>query len=264
MADNTNIDEILKSIDALLKEGNPENGSDQDVGDQSSKQRATNDDEVSDPEMPDASASIGNEKDEADAPAAETIEHEPAEHQETDEAETDEAETDDQPSEDTQPEDVPEVDTTAGQAPEQGQGLKRIVLSEAMLVEDTPDLPLAFATAENPTEDVQTDNSLSEESSPEHGDQDESDESWEPAPSALLSDTEIQTQAGRAEVEDEAVADASALDMGRLIEQITAEISARLQQQLPGMVAGMVAEAMEKNLAAHAAPDDESTNDRQN
>ncbi len=259
MADNTNIDEILKSIDALLKEGGAENGSDQDVGDQSSKRQATNDDEVSDLEMPDASVSIQNEEDEADVLGVETIEDESAEHQETNEAETG-----DQTSENIQHEDASVVDTTAGQALEQGREVKRIVLSEAMLVRDTPDLLLAFADAEDTTEEVQAGSVLTDESSPEHVDEDESDASWEPAPSALLPDVEIQAQAGQEEVEDEAVADAPALDTGRLIEQITAEISGRLQQQLPGMVAGMVAEAMEKNLVAHAAPGDKSTDDRQN
>jgi len=269
MADDTNIDEILKSIDALLKEGGPEKGLDEGAGDQSSKTRgdiATNDDEVSDSEIPDATVSIGSAEDDADGPAVEAIDQGADEHPEAEEAETDEQQLD----EDVQAEDTSEIDALSGQTLGQEHEVKRIVLSESMVIEDTPDLPLEVAGTETAIEDDQPENRMlgevySDEPAPDHvaGNdlpENEDESSAESSGSKDISSPEVQEN----EDKDEPSVDTSELDMGDLVEQITSEISARLQQQLPGMVAGMVAEAMQKNLAARAAADDESTDDTQN
>ena len=274
MADEKNIDEILKSIDALLKEGGLENPSNKGAAGESSNTRAdiaTNDDEVPDFEISDAFTSIEDEADETDEPAVEAYsdeEAEPDEQQSEEDVQTGDTQAEEVQVEDVQTEVDSETDALSGQAIEQEHAVKRIVLSESMVVEDAPDL--AFVGTEASIEENQPENGMLGEV---YSDEPNSDDI------ALddLSEDEVQNSAEYPESEDVALTelpeseeddaplgDAPELDMDALVEQITSEISARLQQQLPGMVAGMVAEALQKNLVAHASTDNESTDDTQN
>ena len=274
MADDTNIDEILKSIDALLKDGGLESHSDKGAAAQSSKTHgdiATNDDEVLDSEIPDASVPVENEEDEADASAEEPIDQEAEEHPQAEEAEMDEQPEVDRETEDALVAGSSEIDALSEDAFEQGHEVKRIVLSESMVVEDTPGLPLESAGIQTAIEEDLSGNRahgeiFSDESNPDHITVDDfsEGEAESYAESPESEDLGSPTEVPENEQNDNPSVDTSELDVNKLVEQITSEISVRLQQQLPGMVAGMVAEAMQKNLAAHVANDNESTDDTQN
>jgi len=279
MADDTNIDEILKSIDALLKEGGLEKDSIAGAGEQGANTPldiATNDDEVPGSEIPEASVPMENESDQTDEPAMEATDQAVEAHSGADEAETDEQQPDeDRQAEAAQVEDVQaelasEVDTPPGQTFEQKHETKRIVLSESMVVEDSPQ---NFAVAGNETaiEEDQPEDSMDGEAFSHdsqdlaHGAADDfSEDEVEDSGESPESEGAAITEAPEREEGDAIPVDASEPDMHDLVEQITSEISVRLQQQLPGMVAGMVAEAMQKNLVAQANIDNESTDDTQN
>jgi len=276
MADDTNIDEILKSIDALLKEGGPENDSDEVAVDQNSKTRgdiATNDDDASDSEIADAPISIEDEEDQTDSPAVEALDQAPEEHPQAEQADADEqqpevdAQVEDAQAEDAEAEAVEEFDALSEQPFEQEPEVKRIMLSESMVVEDTPGPSLESADVEAAIEGDQPEHRpssevFSDEMNSEHVIADDLSEGQ--ADEFQESEQFSSPEVADGEQTDDPAVDASELDINELVEQITADISARLQQQLPGMVAGLVAEAMQKNLAAQAATNHESTDDTQN
>jgi len=269
MADDTNIDEILKSIDALLKEGGPENESDEGAAAQSSITRsdiATNDDDVSLPQTPDAPIAIEDAEDEAGPPDLEVMDQVSAEQSEAEEAETYERPESDAQTEDGQAEDASESDIQSGQTLEHGHEVKRIVLSESMVVEDTPDLPLEVAGVDTAIAGDQLEDRAPGELSDQPGAEYIAPDDLNEGEADEVGECEDTGSAELAENEEKGqlAVDTPELDMNQLVEQITAEISTRLQQQLPGMVAGMVAEALQKNLSARTDTDHESTDDTQN
>jgi len=263
MADDTNIDDILKSIDALLREGEAE-----DVRGQKDKRprhEAINDDEVgadtegSPDEMSaeeageDLPASQDEQRlddqqleeqqlDEQQLDDQHLVEHQfDEQHRDELQQEADAADMDDHPVNLPAEEDAGEKDVP----PEAQPAARRIVLSEDMLVADTPDLPLAFAE-----DDEQADDDEQAEGYDQAGDADETEitagedvgeEDVVGENVAEEDDAGQQTQARHAPPGD-------ALDTGRLIAQISAEISTRLQEALPGLVA----EAVRRHLAAQA------------
>jgi len=264
MADDTNIDDILKSIDTLLKES--EGNDAEDKKGQRRRDAAINDDVSS--EATEVEEPVHDEQDEEDkqgdtASQAEDYGDDPA-PDESDDIERDEIEAvEDQEVEgasvtvddvaadsvaeqhadelqqeadaadmDDHPTNLPvEADTEEKDVPPVAQsGARRIVLSEDMQVEDTPDLPLAFAdddpTVEDQAEDV------------------------DGAASAEL----IETEQGNNAEED--VVDSNTPDIEMLIEKISAEVIERLNRELPTLVspllAELVAEAVQKHVGGKA------------
>ncbi len=238
MADDTNIDDILKSIDALLKEGEA-----QDDAEQKDKRRrdtATNDDEIA----------ADMEGDEAgdELQASQDEQHLAAQHKDELQQAADAADMDDHPTNlpveaDTEEKDVP---------PEVHSGARRILLSEDMQVEHTPDLPLAFVHDDEPGEE-------------QTGDADASVELTEAETVFVQAEPAPVEDAGDAEFET--VADTPFVDTQGLIEQITTDINARLQTELPAILAEWFAEAVNKHVSgqaessSHQDGDNESSGD---
>jgi len=257
MADDTNIDEILKSIDALLKEGEAEDDSEQK--DKQRRDVATNDDEI----VPDLEGDkVGDE-----SQVSQDEQHLSEQHADELQQAADAADMDDHPTNLSIEADIEEADTEEMEVPPIAHAIgRRIVLSESMVVEDTPDRPFDVTGIQTAIEENQSENGalgevFSDEPNPDLVAADYFAENSAEWPE---SEDSSSPEVPENEVKDDPSVDTSELDINELVEQITADISARLQQQLPGMVAGMVAEAMQKNLAAHAATDHESTDDTQN
>ena len=262
MADDTNIDDILKSIDALLKESEAD-----EAGGDSEKRRsheAINDDEQdAEPGAPEF-GDVGESGDEEPLPeghdehlpdeghisalqqagdAAEMDDHptnrlvavdalaggQVPEEQATDDEHIsalqqagDAAEMDDHPTNRLSVVETPDPGAASGSQP----AAKRIVLSEDMLVEQTPDL-LAFV-----------EQSVIEEASAAEA---------EPAAEEEPADEKGFESAVREA--SEALDEAAPIDMELLIEQISRDITARLQDKLPRLVA----KAVRKHLVAQLA-----------
>jgi len=238
MADDTNIDDILKSIDALLKEGEAEDGRDQK--DKRRRHEAINDEDVgADTVATPDEMSVEEAVDELQAPRAgqcldeqrpddqHGVEHQFGEqHLDEMQQEADAADMDDHPVNLPAEEDAGEKDVQPGAQP----AARRIVLSEEMLVEDTPDLPLAFA------------------------DEDEVDAATDEAEATMM-DNDAGTESAHGSTD--AVADMAGMDIDGLVEKISAEISDRLQGALPGLVA----EAVRRHLAGQAGASGIETGD---
>lgn len=271
MADDTNIDEILKSIDALLKDSEDDTARN---GDDKRHRQATNDEEIS-PDIEAEAAALSDGDLEVRSVEEHQVEQELTEQRELEQHQAelqqagDAADMDDRPTNFTLAEGA---DGGAGQDNEKVQddaktSVSRILLSEAMVVEDTPALPLMMAGSETASDEDQAANRMpgdidSDGADPDHVTTDENEDDANKPEEFQGPVGSFSPVLSEHEEKGKPSSEASELDMSALIEQITAEISARLQQQLPGMVAGMVAEAMEKNLTAHVSADDESTDDQ--
>jgi len=226
MAEDTNIDDILRSIDALLKESEPDEGH--------KRAGATNDDEPTEasddareaPETDDQSVEAGYSAaaDADDEPADESApEHEA---QEADEH---------------QDEAVQALEDEAGmaqnehdllEAPEEQHAVnkgRRIMLSEAMLVEDSLDLPLSFSS----DSDAQVDEAQGFSPALDDGGDDDESLSWQSG--------SVDEDGG-----DSASMDAPGLD--DLIESISADIQARLSRELPLLLAPLIAQSVKQHL----------------
>jgi len=259
MADDTNIDDILKSIDALLKEGEDEDA-------RSGKQKAINDEDIA-ADVEDVPAGISRNEDVLPHRDEERPDEESQgeEHQDDIQQQADATDMDDHPT--NLPTEADVEDRI--ESPEPQADARRIVLSEDMLVEGTPDLPLTFAEG-----DGQADEQADEDEQTEGDEQ-----TWEA--------DEVEFAAGEdfaaADIEEEGVAEecaveedvaeeedagppqaqalhvppGDAVDTERLIEQIAAEISTRLQESLPGLVA----DAVRRHIAAQADASGTETDD---
>lgn len=211
MSDDTNIDDILRSIDALLKES--EAGDAYDAKPGRSRYAATNDDEpvALKQDVPGGSSvadeygpGITDEPEVADPGERPSVRREPVRKDKPALAESN-MEAGSVPMEVSRPERV----------------VKRIVLSEAMLVEHTPDL-LAFAEQNAAHEKVP----------------DEPVDRASPVSGAVRQDDSPERVP--------TVAVEQSLDTELLIKQVSHEISARLQDMLPALVAELV----RKHIAA--------------
>lgn len=257
MADDTNIDDILKSIDALLKESEADQA--RGGSGKSRSHEAINDDEQETHAQASAAGDIGEAGDEEPLPEGRDEQVPDESHLSVLQQDGDAADMDDHPTNrtaeadtlpDEQAPDEPHlsvlqqdgdaadmddhptnrlsvVDTLeSGTAVVPRPEVKRIVLSEDMLVEQTPDL-LAFVE-QSVIEEVpaaEEDSAVEEESADEEG--------FETA------------EQGDSEASDAA----PPIDMELLVEQISSDITAGLQDKLPGLVA----KAVRRHLAAQLA-----------
>jgi hypothetical protein len=218
--DKTDIDEILKSIDALLKEGETEHS-------ERKKDEPQNDAPINDePDIGEGEPGVEM------VPAAGFSEDSISfEVSVDDEVEEPVAESVEEINEEADAWIEKDGDEAAGEAGESGpepvaraaairQPGLRIVLSEEMLAEaeDAPELPLNFA-----------------EEDAEAGEMPEID--------------------AVGIVQDEVASSEIALDVDDLIEQISGEINTRLQERLPDLLREMVAEAVRRHLGGDIAED---------
>ncbi|OIO69139.1 MAG: hypothetical protein COW19_01495 [Zetaproteobacteria bacterium CG12_big_fil_rev_8_21_14_0_65_55_1124] len=229
MADDTNIDDILKSIDALLKEGEAED--DRGQKDKRRRDTATNDDEI-DANIEAATPDITGDEAGDELQASQDEQHEDELQQAADAADMDDHPTNLPVEADTEEVDVP---------PEAQPSARRIVLSEDMQVESTPDLPLAFSVDDESVEEQADD--VHADASVELTEAETVFVHAEPLPAEDVGDSEFET-----------VADVPSVDAERLIEQITAEVNARLQEELPVMLNALLAEVVRKHVAQSAEP----------
>jgi len=271
MADDTNIDDILRSIDALLKESEGEE--ERDHRSARKRHEATNDEEPVDPADVDGKAE----------PALEDIEEivENAEGMEADASDDALVEAVESEAEEVLSEPKPVAEHEAVAGPE--KVVKRIVLSEDMLVEDTPDL-LAFAEQSEPdkqddaaeqsdaepsqdeylveTQDI-PDEERVEDEGPDDAWQDDEPLAVQAVPDEELFDDDQSDDEQREDVAPESeVPAAPTLDADLLIVQISDEIHARIQDMLPALVE----EVVRKHIAAQQPADivqSESENDTQ-
>jgi len=223
MADDSNIDEILKSIDALLKEGEAQDhshrGRDKPRSDAANSEESVHKDNENAVEMADSNEiasepPVEQPADDEQTGAGTTEDAEPVDRLQEARAESGEADSlSEAPGED------------AG-----GEKPRRIVLSEAMLVEVTPDL-LDFA-------EQHTGEAEQEVPDASPGDEPETSE-------------EVQVMHGDDQAEPQG---ASKIDAEQLVEQISNEITARLQDKLPRLVA----KAIRKHLAAQLEKTDQN------
>jgi len=230
MADDTNIDDILRSIDALLKESEPDEGhkraggfaagatNDDDLteaSDEACEERETDDQPVEEassnsPDAGDVSGDESAQQDEA---------HESGGNQDevvlplADEAGIDEGEQDSV--------EIPEDQPVA-------KG-RRIMLSEAMQVDDSLDLPLKFSA---------------------HSDA-QADDGQGPATVFVDSEDEdesLSVQSGPVDEEGGAPAAMDATGLNDLIESISADIQARLSRELPLLLAPLIEQSVKQHL----------------
>ncbi len=218
MTDGSNIDDILKSIDALLKEGHEEQrqGND-DVTDDviggdavdavcdGEETAQTNDatDQVEISILPDAASddasaeSAGEAEDTGDAgePKAETDES----------AENNAAGGVQVPTDEQQLQHESQHEPTTQQHVDVPE--KRILLSAEMQVQDTPELPLAAVEEDAEPEPLEVSQTATEDVAP-----------------AVMDEAQVA--------------------------QITADVCAELQRQLPEMIAPLVAAALRRHLGA--------------
>ena len=259
MADEPNIDDILKSIDALLKEGVA--GDDSERKDKRRRDTATNDDEIAAAEVEADQAEIGGDEVSDGLQASQDEQDLAEQHEDELQQAADAADMDDHPT------NLPvEADTEEKAAPSEiHPGAKRIILSEDMQVDHTPDLPLAFVP------DAEPDEGPAEEKQPDEEQLDEEQAGDDDTGVELTEAESVFAQGEPSVVEDivepefESVAEPPCVDREWLIEQITTDIHARLQAELPAILSEWITEAVNKHLSGQADPslrqDDESSGD---
>jgi hypothetical protein len=264
MADEPNIDDILKSIDALLKEG--VGGDDSEQKNKRRRDTAINDDEIAAAEVEATQSGIGG--DEVGDALQDSQDEQDLAKQHEDELQqaADAADMDDHPTNLPVEDDTEEADTEEMDAPPEAHpARRRILLSEDMLVEHTPDLPLASVP------DAEPDEGQAEESQPDQEQPDEGQTGDDNTGVELTEAESVFVQGEPSALEDivepefESVAEPPFVDREWLIEQITTDIHARLQAELPDILSEWVAEAVNKHVSGKAEPslhqDNESSGD---